>query len=130
VGNFIGSGFAKIPGMAQSGADIPETPMPGDLQSFLQMAQEILGGPNTVSYDPLRQSARNQASDYDARVEAMYNQLANSIRADAPTIQANFQEGIDSSAGRAAETQQTIQSSSDAAAAKNLETLQALGLGE
>lgn len=132
VGNFMGSGILGLLSSRpqDQGPQLPETQLPMDLQSALAMAQEILGGPNTVSYDPLRQSARSQAADYDARVEAMYNQLANSIRADAPTIRANYQQSIDASEGRAADTQQAIQSSSDAAAAKNLETLQALGLGE
>lgn len=107
-----------------------ETQMPGTYESFLRQAQNILGGPQTVSYDPLRQNARSNASDYDAKIGAMYNQLVNSIKGDAPAIQQNYQTGINDSSARATQTQGTIQNASDAAAAKNEETLKNLGLGE
>lgn len=109
-----------------------DTPLP----SFLSNLMEALGivgdggGMDRVSYDPLRNDARSRSTEYDARLNAMYNQLQGSIRDDGATIQGNYQGAIDQNATRSAEAQQQIQGASDAAQASNMQQLQALGLGE
>lgn len=104
---------------------------PRDLMSALSEAFGLVGGGNTgISYDPLRNDARARASEYDARMKAMYDQLMGSIRGDAAGIQQNFQGAIDSSAERSQQTQGDIQGASDAANQRNLQQLESLGLGE
>lgn len=99
--------------------------------SALSEAFGLVGGGNTgISYDPLRNDARARASEYDARMKAMYDQLMGSIRGDAAGIQQNFQGAIDSSAERSQQTQGDIQGASDAANQRNLQQLESLGLGE
>ena len=60
----------------------------------------------------------------------MYNQLTNSIRGDAPSIQQNFEGAIEGSQERGQQAQSQIQEAARAAAANNAENLKALGLGE
>lgn len=112
---------------------------PRDLASAIAAAQEMIGGGGggafweelpRISYDPMRADARSRASDYDARIQAMYNQLANSIREDAGAIQQNFGNAIQSNTERTAGTQADIQAASDAAMARNMQQLEALGIGE
>lgn len=116
-----------------------ETPLPRGTAGYISDAQRLIesliGNQQAqripdVSYDPLRSDARQRASDYDAKLAAMYAQLGNSIRADAPTIRDSFQDAIDSGAQRSRDTQGAIQGASDAADQRNVENLRALGIGE
>jgi hypothetical protein len=61
-----------------------------EVQSMLQ-AQGAGGG---VSYDPLREQARSQWQDADARTLAMYQQLQNSIGAEAGNLGKVYDEGV------------------------------------
>lgn len=116
----------------ETGSGLDSTNLP----SFLSSLMEALGYVDssyeapTISYDPLRNEARGRAGEYDARLNAMYNQLSNSIRDDGEGIQENYQGAIDSNAQRALDTQANIQSASDVADSRNAEVLAALGLGE
>lgn len=96
--------------------------------SFLQQAMEQTGGVGRVSYDPLRQDARRRGSEYDARLNAMYNQLANSIRDDGTTIRENYRGAIDDTTARSATTQQQIQGASNVADDRNQQVLANLGI--
>lgn len=96
--------------------------------SFLQQAMEQVGGVGRVSYDPLRQDARSRGAEYDARLNAMYNQLANSIRDDGQTVQQSYQGAIDDTAARSAATQQQIQGASNVADDRNQQVLANLGI--
>lgn len=96
--------------------------------SFLQQAMEQTGGAGSISYDPLRQDARRRGSEYDARLNAMYNQLANSIRDDGATIRENYRGAIDDTAARSATTQQQIQGASNVADDRNQQVLANLGI--
>ena len=122
-------------GVSRGLAAVPEADPPpvGDTQlpsfmSFLQQAMGMSGGPERISYDPQRADARRRGAEYDARIAAMYNQLANSMRDDGAGIQKNFQGAIDDTAARSAETQQAIQGASDSADARNMEVLRNLGI--
>lgn len=119
-------------GISRGGQEMQETSLP-DLQSFLAQAMELLGGGDelpTVSYDPLRNDARGRSAEYDARLSAMYNQLQNSMREDGTQLQGSYQTAIDDTAQRAAESQANIQGAGDAANERNMQQLQALGIGE
>src|SRR5690606_14385531 len=87
-----------------------------DFMSFLRQAMNQVGGVGRVSYDPLRNDARQRGAEYDARLEAMYNQLAQSLRNDAKEAGTRYQGAIDQSAERSADTQRNIQMASDVAA--------------
>lgn len=113
-----------------------QTPM-GDtaLPSFLSNLMEALGyvgngSMDYVDYDPLRNDARSRGTEYDARLNAMYNQLQGSIRDDGTTLQGSYQGAIDDTAERAAQAQAQTQQAGDAAQARNTQQLQALGIGE
>lgn len=63
----------------------------------LKQAMGLIGGDGggqiaRVSYDPQRQEARNRASEADSRLAAMYRQLQDSYRADAPGIAAAYDQ--------------------------------------
>src|SRR5690606_33274867 len=98
--------------------------------SFLRQAMNQVGGVGRVSYDPLRNDARQRGAEYDARLEAMYNQLAQSLRNDAKEAGTRYQGAIDQSAERSADTQRNIQMASDVAADRNAEVLRNLGIEE
>lgn len=106
------------------------------LPSFLSNLLESLGMVGTVdagdgpNFDPLRQDARNRGSEYDAKLAAMYNQLQGAMRQDGAGLQQSYQGAIDQNAQRTDQTEASIQGASDAAAARNLQQLQALGIGE
>lgn len=118
--------------LGQSSAQQQETSLP-DLQSFLAQAMELLGGGEElgrISYDPARADARSRGAEYDAHLNAMYNQLQKSMRQDGTELQGAYQTGIDDTAARAAQSQQSIQGAGDAANERNMQQLQALGIGE
>jgi hypothetical protein len=83
-----------------------------------------------ADYDPLREDAQGRGSEYDARLNAMYNQLQGSIRDDGKGLKEGYQEAIDSTGERSQQAKQDIQGASDAANERNLQQLEALGIGE
>lgn len=124
-GRGVSRGLAALEAAAPP--PVGDTQLPS-FMSFLQQAMEMSGGPERISYDPQRADARRRGAEYDARIAAMYNQLANSMRDDGTGIQKNFQGAIDDTAARSAETQQAIQGASDSADARNMEVLRNLGI--
>lgn len=130
------SGGGSFGAPKQAGAYLPkQQPQTEDtgLPSFLANLMEALGmvdGGSSVDYDPLRNDARSRGAEYDARLAAMYNQLQGEMRNDGAGIQQNYQGAIDQNAMRTAEAQQSLQGASDAASDRNLQQLQALGIGE
>lgn len=131
----IAAGLAPNPGRMMGGKVFEKTQPQMDetaLPSFLANLMESLGmvGGSDVNYDPLRQDAQSRGAEYDARLSAMYNQLQNSMRQDGTAIQGNYQEAVDQNAQRTTEAAQSVQGASDAAAERNLQQLQALGIGE
>lgn len=130
VGSSGGGGSFGPPVRRQEPAPLPKlgnTDLPS-FMSFLQQAMEQVGGVGRVSYDPLRQDARSRGAEYDARLNAMYNQLANSIRDDGQTVQQSYQGAIDDTAARSAATQQQIQGASNVADDRNQQVLANLGI--
>lgn len=105
-----------------------DTALPSFLANLMNALQ--MGGVSGVDYDPLRNDARARGAEYDARISAMYDQLQNRMRQDGVGVQEGYQQAIDSTADRTQSAQQNIQGASDAAAARNLQQLQALGIGE
>lgn len=87
-------------------------------------------GVNRVSYDPQRQTARSNASEADARLEAMYRQLKGSIDADESKIAAAYTTARDAGNASAAQAQQAVQDASNAANARNDEVLANLGISD
>lgn len=101
------------------------------LSDYLSMASEIMGGAGSipgVNYDAERNTLRQNASENDARLEAMYRQLRGSIDADAPVLQKGYQDAINSTAANAANAQTQTQAATDAANARNNEVLANLGI--
>ena len=99
------------------------------LADYLQEAMNLIGGSGGgVNYDPQRATARQNASEADARLEAMYRQLRGSIDADAPVLQQAYQTAIDSTAQNAATAQAQTQAASDNAQARNDQVLANLGI--
>lgn len=99
----------------------------------LMMAQNMIPGASVlgrVNYDPQRQAARDNASEADMRIGAMYKQLADSIAADQPGIQAAYQQAIDATNNGSQAAQQSVQAASDAASARNQSVLANLGIGD
>lgn len=110
------------------GAPVQDTPLPSFMDFLKQASSMSQGGFGQVNYDPLRNDARQRGGEYDARLQAMYNQLTNSIRDDGAGIKQNFQGAIDDTAARSADTQQAIQGASNAADNRNQEVLRNLGI--
>lgn len=99
------------------------------LADYLQEAMNLIGGSGGgVNYDPQRATARQNAGEADARLEAMYRQLRGSIDADAPVLQKAYQTAIDSTAQNAATAQAQTQAASDNAQARNDQVLANLGI--
>ena len=99
------------------------------LADYLQEATSLIGGSGGgVNYDPQRATARANASEADARLEAMYRQLRGSIDADAPVLQQAYQTAIDATAQNAATAQVQTQAASDNAQARNDQVLANLGI--
>jgi hypothetical protein len=86
------------------------------------------GGLPSVNYDPQRNELRSRASEYDARLEAMYRQLRDSIDADAPVIQKAYQGAIDTTRQNNTDAQAQTQAASDNANALNAQVLANLGI--
>lgn len=82
---------------------------PMGILDFLAQAQGLLGpgaGAERVSYDPMRAAARGRFSEGDAKLEAMYRQLGQSIAGQAASIGANYDrgaEGLNQNASQAAD---------------------------
>lgn len=99
----------------------------------LLMAQGMIPGASVigrVNYDPQRNAARDNASEADMRIGAMYKQLADSIAADQPGIQAAYQQAIDETNSGSQAAQQSVQAATDAASARNQSVLANLGIGD
>lgn len=127
-----GGSFGPTPMKPPTSPIQENTPLPGFLSNLME-ALGYVSDPDPiarVSYDPLRQDARNRQAEYDAHLAAMYKQLQGSIRDDGTALQGTYDQAIDDTAARAEEAQAAIQGASDAAAARNLQQLQALGIGE
>jgi|TARA_R100000482_G_scaffold124710_2_gene78539 hypothetical protein len=101
---------------------------------YLNQAMSIIGeqanGGGGVNYDPQRETLRGQASENDARLEAMYRQLRGSIDADAPVLQEAYDTAIDSTADNSQTAQAQTQQATDAANSRNMEVLNNLGIGK
>jgi hypothetical protein len=99
---------------------------------FLAQAQGLMGGAGGggVNYDPLRQAARGRFTEGDAKLEAMYRQLADSIGAQAGTIASNYDAGAAGLNQNAAQAQSTIGDAYEAARAAQTRQLQQLGIGD
>lgn len=127
-GRVIGKrGPGKI--MGDPGGSLGEE-QPKSLADYLAQAAAMLAGEGGagVNYDPQRATARSQAAENDARLEAMYRQLRGSIDADAPVIQQAYQEALDSTASTGAAAQAQTQAASDSALARNDAVLANLGI--
>lgn len=95
----------------------------------LSQAQGMVGW-NPISYDPERATARGNASEADARLEAMYRQLRDSITADEGNIAKAYQGANQSIADAGAQAQQATQQASNAADDRNNEVLANLGISD
>lgn len=102
------------------------------LQQAMSMTGGLDGGPSIphISFDPQRETLRNNAGEADARLGAMYRQLQDSIAADSPKIQQAYQTAIDNTNAGAQQAQQAVQGASDAASARNSSVLANLGIGD
>lgn len=103
------------------------------LADFLRQAMELIGSGGggdipSVNYDPQRNELNQRASENDARLEAMYRQLRDSIDADAPVLQQGYQQAIDATRQNATDAQAQTQAATDAANARNNEVLSNLGI--
>ncbi len=135
--NTAKEGVKRLPGGIAPGnrqlTEQPAAPVEGStaktLADYLQEAMSLIGGGGGgVNYDPQRATARANASEADARLEAMYRQLRGSIDADAPVIQQAYQTAIDSTAQNAATAQAQTQAASDNAQTRNDQVLANLGI--
>ena len=135
--NTAKEGLKRLPGAISKANQQPSATegMPASsaasksLADYLQQALSLIGsGGGGVNYDPQRATARANASEADARLEAMYRQLRGSIDADAPVIQQAYQTAIDSTAQNAATAQAQTQAASDNAQARNDQVLANLGI--
>lgn len=103
------------------------------LADYLRQAMELIGSGGggdipSVNYDPQRNELNRRASENDARLEAMYRQLRDSIDADAPVLQQGYQQAIDATRQNATDAQAQTQAATDAANARNNEVLANLGI--
>jgi len=130
VSDLLGGGILNMAAQGPAPSPVGDTPLPSFMDFLKQVSSMSQGGFGQVNYDPQRNDARRRAGEYDARLQAMYNQLTNSIRGDAAGIKQNYQGAIDDSASRTADTQQAIQGASNAADDRNLEVLRNLGIEE
>lgn len=105
-----------------------DTLLPSFLANLMNALQ--MGGTSGVDFDPLQNEARGRGAEYDARLNAMYNQLQSSMRQDGEGVQQSYQGALDQNSQRTDQAQQSVQGASDAAAQRNLQQLQALGIGE
>lgn len=110
--------------MAEEGAQ------PLGILDFLAQAQSLMGGDSGggVNYDPLRSAARGRFSEGDAKLEAMYRQLAASIGAQAGTIGQNYDAGAAALNQSAQQGQGTINDAYQGARNAQSRQLQQLGI--
>ena len=104
---------------------------PKSILDFLAQAQGLLGGGSAgggVNYDPLRAAARGRFTEGDAKLEAMYRQLANSIGGQASSIGQNYDTGAAALNQNAAQGQNTIEAAYDSARDAQTRQLQQLGI--
>lgn len=100
------------------------------LADYLQEAISMIGsqGGGGVNFDPQRNMLRQNASEADARLEAMYRQLRGSIDADAPVLQQAYDQAEASTAQNAQNAQAQTQAASDSANARSDQVLANLGI--
>lgn len=136
VGRHPGSGAAaarqKSSPFQKTGAGIPGT-SPLSFADALAQALGLMGDQSGgqvpfVNYDPERNTARQNAGEADARLEAMYRQLQGSINADQPAIQQAYQQAIDNTNAGAQQAQANVQGAVDASQARNQSVLGNLGI--
>jgi hypothetical protein len=97
------------------------------LADFLRQASSY--NTNTgPDFTALQNQLRGQASDSDARIAAMYNQLRGSIDADAPGIQQNYQGAVNAIGQQSNQASDSINAAYQAARNNRMAELQALGI--
>lgn len=109
----------------------PEAPGPMTWADYLAAASEMLGsqpGGGGVDFGPQRDMLRQNASEADSKLEAMYRQLRGSIDADAPAIQGNYKQAMDDTSANTATAQSQTQQATDSANAQNDMVLANLGI--
>lgn len=103
---------------------------PLSIAEALARAMSMLPGGGSVNYDPQRNELRGRASENDARLEAMYKQLQGSYAADAPTINAAYDEATASTNETTDQGVGNINAAYDKARADQTAQLAALGIGD
>lgn len=120
----------KAPAPAQAPAPTP-TPPPS-LADYLAEASKMLPPPSfagALDFGKLAQQDVNQTNDVASRIQAMYNALSGDYKADAPTINAQYNQGInDVGAAQNAATGDVNNAYADARQAQSAQ-LAALGIG-
>lgn len=130
---FEAMGRQRRSGFRRQGQGTQEGISPLSYAEALAQALGMVGGQQGggipfVNYDPERNAARQNASEADTRLAAMYRQLKGSIDADAPVIQASYQQAVDATNQNAGAAQQNIQNANATADARNSEVLANLGI--
>lgn len=123
-----------IPGPEQidrSNIQKPET-ISDILARYMAMANGLgLGGNGSgTDYSALTNQLRSNAAQGDARLAAMYNQLQNSFKADAPGIAQNFDSAGNAIGQNAAAATAGVNSAYQAARDAQTKQLAALGIGD
>jgi len=99
------------------------------LADYLQEAISMIGSQGGgVNFDPQRNTLRQNASEADARLEAMYRQLRGSIDADAPVLQQAYGDAKTATAQNTATALEQTQAASDSATSRNDQVLKNLGI--
>lgn len=102
------------------------------LLDFLQQALDLgaggAGGGGGVDYNPLREAARGRYSQGNARLEAMYRQLADSIAGQAGTIGSNYDSAGQGYNQNAQQAQSTINDAYQASRDAQSRQFQQLGI--
>lgn len=98
------------------------------LQEAISMIGSQGGGGGGVNYDPQRNTLRQNASEADSRLEAMYRQLRGSIDADAPVLQKAYGDARTATAQNTEQALAQTQAASDSATSRNDQVLANLGI--